>query len=104
MARHAIRADIRSGSRRRASSFQVVPGSSSSWSMLERVWSHAERVRWMAARRSSRSVSPAAPESPARSWPATFFASPQIPTVTFLVRPMRSGFISTWMTDAFAGQ
>ena len=95
IARHAIRADMRSGSRVRASTFQLVPGSSSSWSMLASVCSHAERVWWIAARRSSRPASPAPAESCSRSCRATFFASPQMPTVTFLVSPMRSGFSST---------
>jgi hypothetical protein len=35
---------------------------------------------------------------------ATFLASPTMPTVTGLVRPMRSGLMSTWIMAASVGQ
>ena len=41
--------------------------------------------------------------APRMLW-ATSLASPQMPTVTGLVRPMRSALMSTWMILAFFGQ
>ena len=104
MARQAMRGLIRSGSRARARSFQVVPGSSSSWSMPLSAWSQAERVWWIVDSRVSRSVSPASGARLSSSCSATSFASPAMPTATGLVRPMRSGLISTWMSFAAFGQ
>jgi hypothetical protein len=44
IARHAWRGERRFGSRLRARSFHVVPGSSSSWSMPESACCHADLV------------------------------------------------------------
>ena len=104
IARQAMRADMRSGSRARARAFQVVPASSSSWSMELSACSQADLVRWMSASRSARPVTPARGDSFFRSCAATSRASPQMPTVTVLVSPMRSALMSTWMTFARFGQ
>jgi sulfoacetaldehyde acetyltransferase len=66
--------------------------------------SQADLVRWMMALRSSRPALPADGDSLARIPRATLLASPTMPTVTVLVRPMRSGLMSTWMILAFFGQ
>ena len=58
----------------------------------------------MAARRSSLHASPAVSESWATMALATFLTSPAMPTEIGLVRPMRSGFMSTWMMEASVGQ
>ena len=104
IARQAIRGRIRSGCAARARSFQVVPGSSSSWSIEDSCCSQAERVRCTSAARSSRPASPASGPSAARICSATSRASPWIATVTGLVSPIRSALMSTWMTFAAFGQ
>ncbi len=104
IARHAMRGDILSGSRLRARSFQVVPGSSSSWSIDASCCCQAERVWWISALRSSRPDLPASADSFASRRSATSLASPWMATATFLVRPMRSALTSTWITLASFGQ
>ena len=95
IARQAIRGLIFSGSRPRARSFQLVPGSSSSWSIEDNCCAQADLVCAILAFRSARPASPAVAESCARRLCATLFASPTMPTLTGLVNPIRSGFRST---------
>ncbi len=104
IARQALRGDIQSGFALRARSFQVVPGSSCSWSIEVSSCAQADFVCAIVALRAARSVSPA--PAPSCAWIAfaTFAASPTMPTVTALVRPIRFGFMSTWMIAACFGQ
>ena len=105
IARQAWRGLIRSGSRARARAFQVTPSSvSSSWSIELSSWAQRDLVRAIRSRRACRPASPAPGASASSSCSATFRASPWIATSTFLVRPMRSGLISTWMILAVFGQ
>ena len=69
-----------------------APAASATWSVRSAPCAPRGRRRRPSAR--------AAPECSA----ATSLASPQMPTVTGLVRPMRSGLMSTWMILAFFGQ
>ena len=95
IARHAIRGLIFSGSRERARSFQLVPGSSSSCVREVSSCAHDDFVCATSDLRTSRALSPAAGVRRSRIDCATFFATPTIPTLTDLVNPIRSGLIST---------
>ena len=95
IARHTMRGLNHSGLAARARSFQVVPGSSSSLVMDSSSLSHAALVSAIRALRAARSVSPALADNCPMIPLATLAASPTIPTVTALVKPIRSGFRST---------
>ena len=104
IALHAIRGDILSGSLSRESLFQDVPSSSSSWSRLVKVWSHADLVWCINAFLSSLPSSPAVDDNLLRICSATNLASPQIPTDIFFAKPILSELISTWIIFASFGQ
>ena len=95
IARHAFRGDIQSGLSDRARWFQVVPGSSSSWSIELSCCAHRDFISAIFCFLSVRLKSPAVSDSLDRILFATSDASPMIPTLTFLVKPILSGLIST---------
>ena len=104
IARQAIRGLIRSGCAARARSFQVVPGSSSSWSIDE---SCLQPGRARPVHQRLALLPPGVPRrrpSAARICSATSRASPWIATLTGLVSPIRSALMSTWITFAAFGQ
>ena len=103
IALQACLGDILSLSLSLASLFQTVPSSSSSWSKLDNFCNHADLVWWIKSFLFCLSASPAVEESLSSICWATNFASPLIPTVTFLVKPILSGLISTWIMLAFFG-
>ena len=100
MARSTWRGANRSGAASRARAFQVLPGSSSSWSQPASFWSHADFA--VAARflRASAPLPGVCPSSASRSWRATAPASPQIPMSIGFASPSMSGLESTWMIFA----
>ena len=95
IARHAMRGLIQSGLAARERSFQVVPGSSSSWSIELSCCAQADFVCAIRFLRASRPSSPAVSDKRSMMPLATFLASPMMPTLTFLVSPIRSGLMST---------